>query len=88
MPSKEWNIFLDKIEQAREELGFYDEDKKNEECFYRGHSKSTYALSPGLLRDLKTRKITAERWYAEYEFLGIYYEENDEEYEYSDFLLG
>jgi hypothetical protein len=53
--SKSWLQFLSKVEQAKEEIGFKDGKegyKSTQECFYRGHTHTSYRLIPGLLRGL------------------------------------
>ncbi|HEX7903639.1 MAG TPA: FRG domain-containing protein [Chitinophagaceae bacterium] len=68
--SKSWIGFLEKIEAAKNQIGFLD----NEECFYRGHSHTDYLLLPGLYRgfDITGKKIPVPAWNKEcdlfYEF--------------------
>jgi hypothetical protein len=59
-----WLDFLEQHHKAKNELGF----RKNEECFYRGHTSKTHKLTPGIFRGLKTQssKISPKLWTAEY----------------------
>lgn len=68
MASKSWANFLEDIERAKAQLDF----KKNEECFFRGHTHTDHRLVPGLLRYLDFKVPIEEVWYNEsdmfYEF--------------------
>jgi hypothetical protein len=44
--NNEWYRFLELVEEAKDKLGFQD----NEECFFRGHTNREHTLLPGLFR--------------------------------------
>ncbi len=54
----EWMQFLAAVETAKTQLGF----QKSEECFYRGHLKSSFSLLPGLYRGLHSDKKEIPDW--------------------------
>ena len=62
--------FYEKVMAAKDGLSL----KKNEECFFRGHTSTNHVLIPSLFRgiDPKMKVISYDRWYAErdsfYEF--------------------
>jgi FRG domain len=68
--SDSWMKFLATIESAKSKIGF----EPYEECFYRGHPKSSYTLLPGLYRgiDIHDKRIPDSLWNIEsdlfYEF--------------------
>ena len=68
--SKSWLQFLSEVERVKESLDF----EENEECFFRGHTQTSYSLIPGLYRGLKKhyKKIPDYLWQTEsdlfYEF--------------------
>jgi hypothetical protein len=70
-----WTEFLEETAEAYKALNL----DKNDECFYRGHSNSTWPLSPSLLRGMPASKmrtakfpvISMDRWYTE---SNLYYE--------------
>jgi hypothetical protein len=59
-----WFSFLDQLEHAKHTLRF----KRNEECFFRGHSHQLHQLVPGLFRSksIKGKYISDDLWDAEY----------------------
>jgi hypothetical protein len=54
MYSKSWEAFIVAIERAKKDLDF----QKNEEYFFRGHSRTDYHLLPSLFRPLSTKLFT------------------------------
>jgi hypothetical protein len=59
-----WFHFMEQLEEAKKDLKF----KKNEECFFRGHTHQKHKLIPGLFRKLdgNTKEIPDDLWEAEY----------------------
>lgn len=59
-----WFHFMEELEEAKSSLGF----RKNEECFFRGHTQEMHKLIPGLFRgvDSSLKEIPDDLWDAEY----------------------
>jgi hypothetical protein len=59
-----WFHFLEELEEAKNTLGF----KRNEECFFRGHTNKHHKLQPGLFRSVENdvEEIPDDLWEAEY----------------------
>jgi hypothetical protein len=53
-----WVSFLNEVDKAKLEIGF----KKNEEIFFRGHTKNTHTLLPGIFRGLHDGISEKELW--------------------------
>lgn len=55
---KSWFTFLEEIESAKTKLGL----KKNEEIFFRGHTKKDHTLLPGLFRNIDKGVSKKDLW--------------------------